>query len=68
MGWIKGEGTRFEAGRLPDGMQELGAQIEAGHRSLGCAVGMLCWDAGLKAAAIWKQMKGSMSEAFGAHE
>lgn len=33
MGWIKGKGPRFEDGTVPDGMQELGAQIEGGQKS-----------------------------------
>lgn len=41
MGWIKEEGAGLEAGRLPDGMQELGAQIDGGRAEvwsvkLGC--------------------------------
>lgn len=54
MGWIKGKGPRFEDGTVSDGMQELGAQIEGGQKSRVCHW-VLCWDAGVKAAEIWKQ-------------
>lgn len=65
MGWIKGKGPRFEDGTVPDGMQELGAQIEGGQKS-----GVCNWDVMLGCRAegcrdLETEIKGAMPGIWG---
>lgn len=62
-GWAKEEGQGWRDAQCLRECRSWGLKLREG-RDLRCEIGVLNWDAGLKAAEIWKQVRGWMSEGF----